>query len=137
MDPKGEIKVKGKNLMITIFEPKELARAVELMPDNPSKQQMLGRETEMTLLSDTIKGLKSGLTRSKLILFEGPAGMGKSTLMKSFYRQLKQENTVPAYYICADATEKRRAFSIWTPLLEIGRAVQQECRDRSRMPSSA
>src|SRR5207253_2868807 len=26
---------------------------------------------------------------------------------------------------------------IWTLLLKIGRAVQQECRDRSRMPSSA
>src|SRR5207247_2381575 len=26
---------------------------------------------------------------------------------------------------------------IWTLLLKVGRAVQQECRDRSRMPSSA
>jgi len=39
-------------------------------------------------------------------------------------------NQIPQNYINALLAEKE-------PQLQIGRAVQQECRDRSRMPSSA
>eukprot|EP00456_Euglypha_rotunda_P054091 TRINITY_DN43730_c0_g1_i1.p2 TRINITY_DN43730_c0_g1~~TRINITY_DN43730_c0_g1_i1.p2 ORF type:complete len:132 (+),score=34.18 TRINITY_DN43730_c0_g1_i1:47-442(+) len=35
------------------------------------------------------------------------------------------------------AMARHQAFLMQTAHLEIGRAVQQECRDRSRMPSSA
>src|SRR5262249_61214387 len=38
--------------------------------------------------------------------------------------------------LCSSAN-MRRAIPLILRLLKIGRAVQQECRDRSRMPSSA
>eukprot|EP00456_Euglypha_rotunda_P062865 TRINITY_DN53063_c0_g1_i7.p1 TRINITY_DN53063_c0_g1~~TRINITY_DN53063_c0_g1_i7.p1 ORF type:complete len:181 (-),score=16.65 TRINITY_DN53063_c0_g1_i7:11-553(-) len=37
----------------------------------------------------------------------------------------------------AEDVHKSIKYGVWTSTKQIGRAVQQECRDRSRMPSSA
>eukprot|EP00456_Euglypha_rotunda_P091691 TRINITY_DN96466_c0_g1_i4.p1 TRINITY_DN96466_c0_g1~~TRINITY_DN96466_c0_g1_i4.p1 ORF type:complete len:180 (-),score=25.84 TRINITY_DN96466_c0_g1_i4:10-549(-) len=44
--------------------------------------------------------------------------------------------TTPAA-LASPVTKKSRESYLKKPIWEIGRAVQQECRDRSRMPSSA
>eukprot|EP00456_Euglypha_rotunda_P042499 TRINITY_DN33173_c0_g2_i1.p1 TRINITY_DN33173_c0_g2~~TRINITY_DN33173_c0_g2_i1.p1 ORF type:complete len:136 (+),score=17.40 TRINITY_DN33173_c0_g2_i1:107-514(+) len=43
----------------------------------------------------------------------------------------------PSIYVSKFLLEERAKLNIYDPKVEIGRAVQQECRDRSRMPSSA
>src|SRR5688572_26522735 len=49
------------------------------------------------------------------------------------FHQQTQNQRYGSSHIGATAKDKRRAI----PLIQIGRAVQQECRDRTRMPSSA
>eukprot|EP00456_Euglypha_rotunda_P030754 TRINITY_DN23961_c0_g1_i1.p2 TRINITY_DN23961_c0_g1~~TRINITY_DN23961_c0_g1_i1.p2 ORF type:complete len:117 (-),score=34.01 TRINITY_DN23961_c0_g1_i1:11-361(-) len=59
-------------------------------------------------------------------------GISRSVLREAF-RILTAKGLVSSKPKAGTKVNERRKWS----MLEIGRAVQQECRDRSRMPSSA
>src|SRR5437660_7267382 len=94
----------------------------------------------------------SGLTPSQLYVFM-PPNLGGFFMVRSYYPSEchadyfdfeRIEALKPAIEACGISTLSQspmlgfhKQMDNRIKLLEIGRAVQQECRDRSRMPSSA
>jgi class 3 adenylate cyclase len=135
----GEIKVKGKANAIKIFHPATVNR----LGGMDSSGQILGRRNETMMFMEELVKLqnlsartynaifaasssqnpasiiafnKSSALRSPIIWIEGIAGIGRSALVRNFYRLAKVN--VPTIFITADATEKTRSYSVWAILLE-------------------
>ncbi len=73
-----------------------------------------GRDTELRAVSDALLGLGRG--QSQFLLFESPAGLGKTTLLETIGRNLTGESFAVAR-AAGDAHEGYRPYSLVTRIL--------------------
>lgn len=108
LNPLGEVRVKGKQDAVRVFEVLERIE-IKTLPSDAS--EMVGRTTERTLLAERLKALRGPKT-SSVVLVEGEAGIGKSRLVESL-RYEAQVASVTSLTGAGDATENSTPYHAW------------------------
>ena len=118
MKMEGEIKVKGKELLIKIYTPLRVDRLASMENKKGVTGEMLNRGTEMAAFMQSLVALRQD-GQSKVIFIEGEAGIGKTHLIRNFYRVVSTNlHMLHVMYAKGDATESTSVLSMWTPVLE-------------------
>eukprot|EP00456_Euglypha_rotunda_P002646 TRINITY_DN10490_c0_g3_i1.p1 TRINITY_DN10490_c0_g3~~TRINITY_DN10490_c0_g3_i1.p1 ORF type:complete len:380 (+),score=50.76 TRINITY_DN10490_c0_g3_i1:78-1217(+) len=114
-----------------------------LLPEDTAVVTTLST-SQVTALAEEEEEQEDGVLRNYSVVGEGSAFRRNNIRLKCRCRERKKRlSRGGSKIIMNDQTAPNRrkvgGFSPWKERLtvEIGRAVQQECRDRSRMPSSA
>jgi hypothetical protein len=111
------VEVKGKAGLIPVYRPTGLFHPNEqieqLWPAEMS-EPLIGREAEMTRLVAAIDQVQAG--RSRIVIIEGEAGIGKSKLMKAAH-QLMQERGLTILLGIGRSTEQATAYHAWKDIL--------------------
>eukprot|EP00456_Euglypha_rotunda_P079667 TRINITY_DN766_c0_g1_i6.p1 TRINITY_DN766_c0_g1~~TRINITY_DN766_c0_g1_i6.p1 ORF type:complete len:152 (-),score=25.63 TRINITY_DN766_c0_g1_i6:11-466(-) len=133
------------NLSKKFLEMKSVAEAqglvIALQSEILSAQTFASKAlSDQVALSEEVRALKEEVARIKAWEEEKEryALIGPFPKSGGFVYALKEDRkgAEPPHWICTRCFEDGLK-SILSAKAEIGRAVQQECRDRSRMPSSA
>ena len=112
-DPQPALRVKGKSRPVTVFRPRDMA--VEAVTEDPGRSRMVGREAELGRIAERLDAFAGGSTGGVLLL-EGEAGIGKSTLLREV-EALAAARAVGVLRAQADAIENATAYFVWRTLL--------------------
>lgn len=112
-DPQSALRVKGKSRPVTVFRPRDMA--VEAVTEDPGRNRMVGREAELGRIAERLDAFAGGSTGGVLLL-EGEAGIGKSTLLREV-EALAAARAVGVLRAQADAIENATAYFVWRTLL--------------------
>ncbi len=106
----GEQSVKGKAEKLAVYHPlTERTDAVR------HASEMIGRDTERTLLAEALQALQRG-GETQTIIIRGEAGIGKSRLLQDLFRQSERLN-VSSYYGTLDAIDKNSPYHAWREVI--------------------
>ena len=118
MRMEGELKVKGKDVLIKVYTPLRVDRLASMENKKGATGEMLNRGTEMAAFMGSLVALRQD-GQSKVIFIEGEAGIGKTHLIRNFYRVVSTNlHMLHTLYAKGDATESTSVLSMWTPVLE-------------------
>ena len=118
MRVEGEISVKGKETKIKIYTALRMDR-LAVMETVKTAGWTLNRGAEMAAFMESLVALQKGEGQSKVIFIEGEAGIGKTHLIRNFYRVVSTNlHTLHVVYAKGDATESSSILSMWTPVME-------------------
>ena len=120
LNPLGEVRVKGKQDTVRIFDVSERIETKTLPTD---ASEMVGRGAERALLAERLKALRGQKTGS-VVLVEGDAGIGKSRLVE-YLRYEAQVASVTSLTGAGDATAISTSYHAWRPVF--ARTVQVGC----------
>ena len=120
----GEIAVKGKQTKLKIYTPIRHDRLAVMgsAATQRTTGETLNRGAEMAEFMQSLVSLqhdKSNHPQSKVIMVEGEAGIGKTHLIRNFYRVVSTNlQTLHVIYAKGDATESSSLLAMWTPVME-------------------
>jgi hypothetical protein len=126
------IMVKGKSEPIQIYIPSErdtTEHAMDVSRENPDEdttvrtRTVIGREEELKPLQDGIELLVSRMHRGGIVVYEGAAGIGKSTIC-NYAREVVSDVSagyfryfIQSLFGSADSVEKNTPFFMWKKIL--------------------
>ena len=123
----GEITVKGKQTKIKIYTPIRHDRLAVMgsAATQRTTGETLNRGAEMAEFMQSLVSLQHDTSssqpqsQSKVIMVEGEAGIGKTHLVRNFYRVVSTNlQTLHVVYAKGDATESSSLLGMWTPVME-------------------
>ena len=120
----GEITVKGKQAKIKIYTPIRHDRLAVMgsAATQRTTGETLNRGAEMAEFMQSLVSLQHDTSthpHSKVIMVEGEAGIGKTHLIRNFYRVVSTNlQTLHVIYAKGDATESSSLLGMWTPVME-------------------
>ncbi|MBO9433772.1 AAA family ATPase [Ruegeria sp. R13_0] len=106
---RGTLQLLGLSDMTPVFEP------LERTPSTVSSVDIVGRTKEIEALKSAFENVKSGANH--IVIVDGEAGIGKTTLVKAFADDLKAEGYAVSI-ACADREVQRTSLLIWRRVLE-------------------
>lgn len=112
-DPQPAIRVKGKSRPVTVFRPRETG--VEAAMVDPGHSRLVGREAELGRIAERLDAFAGG-SEGGVLLLEGEAGIGKSTLLREM-ESLATARGIAVLRAEADAIENATAYFVWRTLL--------------------
>lgn len=108
LNPLGQVHVKGRQDKVRIFE---VVGKLEVKKLPGDASEMVGRETERSILIEQLTALRGSRT-SSVVLIEGEAGIGKSRLVE-YLRYEAQLVLVTLLTGAGDATEHTTPYHAW------------------------
>ncbi len=102
------ITLKGQEEPVAAYRPLEVN-----IRSGTRTEHLVGRATEKALLASSLAEFKEGASR--LIIIEGPAGMGKSRLVEDFCQQARAAGH-PIYLGQGQQLKPVRSFAAWQPI---------------------
>ncbi len=122
----GKIPVEGKEEMVETYRP-----LCELTSSEPKLEEIVGRREERQLLKSMLEKLLQDRTGG-LILIEGDAGIGKSTLVADFMKAARDCNVCTLFGM-GDSIERSKSYAAWetvfASLLKIEPELERDERD--------
>ena len=97
----------------------------------PATSVFVGRETELRVLDDAFAAASAG--HSRLLLVEGEAGIGKTTLVERFVSELQTARVLRA---SGDESESHVPFAMADQLLRTTAAPATRCVRGATSPSA-
>eukprot|EP00808_Paulinella_micropora_P026542 g82296.t1 len=116
----GEINVKGKEEMIPIFIPASFDLATFDKSATTSATQTFGRDAEKKRFADGLDVCMQLMAGGKILLLQGPAGMGKTQLSKDFFalaRAQRSSGLVRSLYYTVHPSQQKSLLALWRALL--------------------
>jgi class 3 adenylate cyclase/tetratricopeptide (TPR) repeat protein len=113
LDPIGEIRVKGKQEPVVVAAVRgrratDQARAPTLFAD-----PLVGRERELAQLEDWLIEALAG--HGRVLVLEGPAGVGKSHLATTLAEHARQRGMRVAMGVC-QLVDQQRSYAAWNDI---------------------
>ncbi len=102
------ISLKGIDYLVPIYQPTGRASST-----THQTSRLIGRIPERTLLIERLAALKEG--KGGLIVLEGEAGMGKTSLVDDFLQSAEQMG-IKIFVGAGDAIEKSASYHAWRPI---------------------
>ncbi|MEL6464239.1 MAG: AAA family ATPase [Pseudomonadota bacterium] len=106
---RGTLQLLGLSDMTPVFEP------LERTPEVVSSVDIVGRTKEIEALHSAFEDVKAGA--NQIVIVEGEAGIGKTTLVTAFADHLKADGHAVSI-ACADREVQRTSLLIWRRVLE-------------------
>lgn len=115
------IKIKGKSARVDVYRPFSLRTGAGL-----AAGAIVGRQAERGLLEDRVAALERD-RRGGVILLEGDAGIGKTTLINHLL-EWAQSRAVRCFRGAGDSIEQGTSYLAWRPIVAslLGATVAQE-----------